>query len=388
MKFQKQPIRIKVLTIVSRMNVGGVSTLLAGLAENINQKDFNHTIITGHCENNEVDLLETEKLPCAVIYSKSLKRSIGFIDEIKSIIEMRKIITQLNPDIVHTHTSKAGIIGRLAVLSISKKPILIHTYHGHLLYGYFSKRITFFIILIERIFAKFTDVLVGDSSQVKQDLLKNKIGTPGKWQVIAPGIRILPYLPINESRISLGLLSNSKIIVWAGRFTDIKDPFLAVQVFANLSRQAKNMKFIMVGGGELRLESIALANKLHVEIMFPGWTNKIENYVSAADLLLLTSKNEGFGMVLAEAGWYKIPSLSTNVGGVTEFIENEVTGFLVDRDPIKISDKILELFDQPEHLKRVGENASQLVKAKFTSKVFTSQHEFMYKQIMKKEFTR
>jgi glycosyltransferase involved in cell wall biosynthesis len=374
---------VKIVTVVSRMNVGGVASLLIGYMENLDKNKFEHVLITGNCEDNETDLLKQTNFEGKVIYLRNLKRSVGVFKDLITFIEMRKILKSLSPDIVHTHTAKAGLIGRLSALSLRNKPLIIHTYHGHLLYGYFSALVSFLIVTIERVLAWGTNLLIADSMQVKIDLLNNGVGKEKNWQVVSPGIRKLPNIESDVARNELGISKDANLICWIGRFTNIKNPMLAAQSFSTLKNKTnKKFTMIMVGDGELftSVQEYISNNKLDIKLV--GWKTNVSNFLAASDILLLTSKNEGFGMVIAEAGWYRKPTISTKVGGVTEFITNGETGVLVDSNEDDISDAISLLFEDRSLMNKIGANAKKQTNNLFTSEIFTKKHEEIYLKIL------
>jgi glycosyltransferase involved in cell wall biosynthesis len=374
---------VKIVTVVSRMNVGGVASLLIGYMENLDKNKFEHVLITGNCEDNETDLLKQTNFEGKVIYLRNLKRSVGVFKDLITFIEMRKILKSLSPDIVHTHTAKAGLIGRLSALSLRNKPLIIHTYHGHLLYGYFSALISFLIVTIERVLAWGTNLLIADSMQVKIDLLNYGVGKEKNWQVVSPGIRKLPNIESNVARNELGISKDANLICWIGRFTNVKNPMLAAQSFSTLKNKTnKKFTMIMVGDGELftSVQEYISNNKLDIKLV--GWKTNVSNFLAASDILLLTSKNEGFGLVIAEAGWYGKPTISTKVGGVTEFISNGETGVLVDSNEDDISDAISLLFEDRSLMNKIGANAKKQTNNLFTSEIFTKKHEEIYLKIL------
>jgi glycosyltransferase involved in cell wall biosynthesis len=322
---------VKIVSVVSRMNVGGVATLLLGFVESLDQNVFEHTLITGVCEENEIDLVSKTDFKGSIIYLPRMKKSIGLVSDLITIYQIRKILRELNPDIVHTHTSKAGAIGRVSALTLFRKPYLVHSFHGHVLSGYFSKLKSGLILGIEKFLSKKTDVLVADSKHVKSDLLAKGIGGKSVWKVVPPGIRKQPIIDLDTVRDQLLIPHEIFLICWIGRFTKIKDPFLAVESFAKFEQKSsKKVCLLMVGDGELFEPVSNLVAQINSNIKLVGWKTDVSAYLAAADLLLLTSLNEGFGLVVAEAGWYGKPTLSTKSGGVNEFIIDGVTGFLVD----------------------------------------------------------
>jgi glycosyltransferase involved in cell wall biosynthesis len=374
---------IKVVTIVSRMNLGGVAVLLNDLHKTLNDKEFSHTLITGMCAENELDILDNQEEVKNIIKLQTMGRAPSLVADFKTFFKLRKILINLSPDIVHTHTSKAGVLGRLAALSIRKNITIVHTYHGHTLYGYFSKVIVKANIIIERILALKTDLFIADSVQVMIDLKKVRIGAKCDWIVIPPGIRPLKKISKKVARQKIGVDNKLFLICWIGRFADIKNPLLALKSFNNLPKNFKNRaELVMVGEGILLQDCKNYASRRKLNVIFPGWDLDISPYLAASDLLLVSSKNEGFGMVIAEAGFFKVPAISTNVGGVGEFIENKSNGILAKSSPEEISKKILFLSDNPEERNKLGLNANKTTLQKFTIDSFIQAHKAAYKNIL------
>jgi glycosyltransferase involved in cell wall biosynthesis len=370
---------VKIVSVVSRMNVGGVATLLLGFIESLDQNVFEHTLITGVCEENEIDLVSKTDFKVNIVYLPRMKRSIGLISDLIIIYQIRKILRELNPDIVHTHTSKAGFIGRVSALTLFKKPFLVHSFHGHVLSGYFSKLKSILFLGIEKLLSTKTDILVADSKHVKSDLLAKGIGNNSVWKVVPPGIRKQPIIDLDTVRDQLLIPSDVFLICWIGRFTKIKDPFLAVESFVKFEQKAsRKVCLLMVGDGELFEPVNTLVKQINSNIKLVGWKTDVSAYLAAADLLLLTSLNEGFGLVVAEAGWYGKPTLSTKSGGVNEFIIDGVTGFLVGSTPVQIATTMLKLHNDQKLLTEVGKKAKAQTMESYSSEIFAKKHQQIY----------
>ena len=374
---------IKVISIVTRMNLGGVAMLLAELHKSLPSAEFSQTLITGECADNETDILANTSSDPNIIRIKNLGRSVNFLSDFSTFRELRKILKKIQPDIVHTHTSKAGVIGRIAARSLGKNTKIVHTFHGHHLYGYFPKIIVQTIILLERRLGNITDLLVSDSNQVMIDLKKRKIGINNKWDVIAPGIRNMIRTSRSEARLNLGIDNNLFIICWIGRFTEIKNPMLALKSLMQISHSsAIPVKLIMVGDGELLATCKDFVYTNNLQVSFPGWKAEISNYLEASDNLLMTSVNEGFGLVIAEAGFFSVPAVSTDVGGVREFIDDGKNGFIVEPTEFHIASKIIELIGEPDLLIRAGEEARKTTSKNFTAEIFVEKHRVAYKHLI------
>ena len=364
---------MKVLHIITRMNTGGPAVFLDHLTKSMADLGTKSIIAYGYCESNETDYTATHQLKAELIKVKSLHRSLNPFDDIKSFFQIRKIIKSQQPDIVNTHTSKAGVLARLAAKSVNRKTSVAHTFHGHLIYGYFARYKSIIFTLVEKIMSRYTDVAVAVTAETKNSLFKLGIGKDLPWRVIQIGIPVKAITQTTHDDQTLKLL-------WIGRFTQIKDPGLAVAVIKNLfNANPDKFELLMVGEGEL-YNDIKKESK-NLPIKFTGWlTNPFER-VSAFDLLLITSKNEGLPLVMLEAANYAKPTLSKNVGGISEFIANNKTGYLVDGGADEIAQKIIELSNDKNSLIQTGINANKLLSEKFSVGMMAKNYKDLYSQL-------
>lgn len=370
---------IRVVSIISRMNVGGPAVLLSELIKNLPAKEFHHTLITGTCQSNEINYLDSHPLYSEVIYIDEIKRSVLPIADVKSFFKLMKTLKSLKPDIVHTHTSKAGVLGRLAARIATPQAKIIHTYHGHLLYGYFPRWKTSLIVLLEKLLGRFTDTFIGVTNQVKRDLLKAGIGPESKWTVIRPGVTAGAEVEELEARSALNISSDKFVIAWIGRFTDIKNPMLAIKAVEDFRTDSETL-LVMAGAGELWEHCKNYAGSKQLPIKFLGWVSNVNTLLSAADLLLISSKNEGMPVVIVEAALKHVPTLSTNVGGVNEFIQDGKCGVLCSTDSESMSRQISELVVDSERMKMLKKTSNQLALAEFSVERMVEKHVSLYVQ--------
>ena len=364
---------MKVLHIITRMNTGGPAVFLDHLTSAMNDLDTQSTIAYGYCESNEAEYTDTHKLNSDLLKIKSLHRSLNPFDDLKAFFALRRVIKEINPDLVNTHTSKAGVLGRIAAKSINRKIPVVHTYHGHLIYGYFAKYKTFVFTLIERFLALFTNASVSITKETQTSLQKLKIGKKLKWSVIHLGIPVSSnsFLPLNTG--------NKLKLLWVGRFTDIKDPAYAVKVTEELEKLSPGkFELNMVGGGELFEPIKKIAQNL--PITFFGWLDKPFENSGHFDLLLLTSKNEGMGLVMLEAANYRKPTVARNVGGIGEFVADGINGLLINGGPAEMANQINSL--KIEDLNKMGEASYQILIKNFTGKVMASNYLNLYKSLI------
>ena len=364
---------MKVLHIITRMNTGGPAVFLDHLTSAMNDLGTQSTIAYGYCESNEADYTENHKLRSELLKVKTLHRSLNPFDDLRAFFTLRRVIKEINPDLVNTHTSKAGVLGRIAAKSINRKIPVVHTYHGHLIYGYFAKYKTFVFTLIERFLALFTNAAVSITKETQTSLQKLKIGKKLKWSVIHLGIPVSSnsFLPLNTG--------NRLKLLWVGRFTDIKDPAYAVKVTEELEKLSPGeFELNMVGGGELLEPIRKIAQNLPVT--FFGWLDKPFENSGHFDLLLLTSKNEGMGLVMLEAANYRKPVVARNVGGIGEFITDGVNGLLIAGGPAEMANQINSL--KVEDLNKMGESSYQVLVKDFNDKVMASHYFNLYKSLI------
>ena len=364
---------MKVLHIITRMNTGGPAVFLYHLTNAISKLDCESVIAYGYCENNESDYTDNHKLNAQLIKIKSLHRSLNPVDDLRAFFQIRKVIKNVGPDLINTHTSKGGVLGRLAAKSVSGKIPVVHTFHGHLIYGYFARYKIYIFTLVERFLALFTDAAASITQETQDSLQGLGIGKKLKWQVIRLGI------PVNHTTFLAPKNNNKTNLLWVGRFTEIKDPSYAISVIQELEKLSPGkFDLTMVGGGELLEESTLKSKPL--PITFTGWLDKPFESVGYFDLLLLTSKNEGMGLVMLEAANYSKATVARAVGGVSEFVTDNKNGFLVngnaDQMAIKINSLSKELIDQ------AGKSCKLVLENEFTDKVMANNYLNLYKSLL------
>jgi len=267
----------------------------------------------------------------------SLGREISPLDDLRTYGELRKIIRDFHPDIVHTHTAKAGTLGRIAgiglknVAGFSKRTRFIHTFHGHVFSGYFGPRKTFLFVLIERILARLTDRIVVISPLQFEDICrKYKIAAPEKVRVIPLGFDLAPFHDCSsfrkEARSQFARCENEETFVVGivGRLTAIKNHrmFLDAAGFLKSRNKDVSVRFLVVGDGELRGELDGYARKLGISesVDFAGWHKDMPRIYAAMDAVALTSINEGTPVTLIESMAAGIPVVATAVGGVPDLL--------------------------------------------------------------------
>ena len=380
-----ESVTIKVLRIITRMNIGGPAVQVSGLMQGMDKGEFNQELVTGRCLDNEVDYLESKLPKLKVTRIETLSRRVNMFSDISTLMFLIKKIREFKPDIIHTHLAKAGVIGRVASLFSGHKSMRIHTYHGHLLTGYFTGFKLALLIFIEKSLAKVTNHLVAVGEKVKEDLIEVGIGSSTKFSVVNPGVQIQPLPDRQKVLTKLNLDQEIIYCAFIGRLTKIKRPDRMLEVARELKSRNTNIHFIVAGGGELLAECENIATKEKLPVTFLGWQEEIEEVLAVSDLVLLTSDNEGTPIALIQAGMAGIPSVSTNVGSITEVVVNNQTGLITDFSVVNIADALEKLVSNSQLREQYGQAASQFCLGKFHTEIMISNYSRLYKQLILKK---
>ena len=371
---------IKVMHIIARMNVGGpaveITELMRGLAPNV----ISQRLVTGHCGIDEADFLETQAPDISATRIEGLGRSIRPTDDARALATLVRMIRASRPDIVHTHTTKAGVLGRIAAKASGVGAKVIHTHHGHLLHGYFGPRKTRVLIELERRLSRITDRIITVGDKVRDDLLDAGIGTAKQYTVIRAGIELGPLPDKQNSRRELGIPDGPVIVSIIGRITQIKRPDRFADVVEITRQRGLNVHFLVVGGGELEshLDQRVRAQSLPVSIL--GWRSDLPRILAATDIVVLTSDSEGVPVSLIQAGLAGLPVVATNVGGVSEVVLHEQTGLVVSPNALQIADALELLIRSPSSRDSLGRLARLRIRAQFEPHMFLWQHGSVYRE--------
>jgi glycosyltransferase involved in cell wall biosynthesis len=363
---------MKVMQIITRVNRGGTAKWLEILSQGLAAKGHINLLVAGRVHENEVEDPLFEKLNG--IRVSNLGRSISLRQDIRAFVELRRIIKEQKPDLINTHTSKAGVLGRIAAMSIlSGKPSIVHTYHGHLLYGYFGKIKIKIIITIEKLLARFTSVLIVSGERVRNELLGVGVGENSKFILIKPGIPAPNFANKIETRKILGISSDAIVVGWLGRFTEIKHPERILEIAA----WTPNVIFLMGGDGEF-YKSISELAPPNVRLI--GWTTP-ETLWGASDIAILTSDNEAQPISLVEAAMAGLPTIALNVGSIESVIADGETGFLVKKLR-EMSDRIIELVNDESLRSELGKRAVIKMSQEFGEAQFIDSHIHSYEKAL------
>ena len=376
MKTVGEPIRVA--HIVTRMNTGGVAVLIAELFKGYDRQVFEFTLISGRCQSGEEDYLQAHDLNLNGIQVSTMNRSLNPLKDLVAFIRILKILNKLKPDIVHTHTSKAGLLGRIATKVVSPSSKVVHTFHGHLLQGYFSKLATTLIVLTEKSMARISDVLISMGNHVKNELLAVGIGEEHKYQVLFPGVADSSLSTINpEVSAFKSKYSDELICTFVGRLSTIKRCDRIIEL---AKVQGQSIHFVIIGDGDLRSELEAKSQNL--PISFLGWQSNSAQWLAISDIAILLSDNEAVPLAMIEAGIAGLPVIATNVGSMADVVINGVNGILTSTKIEEIAAAVVTLAEQPKLRKEMGAAGQDLARSRFSSQAMISAHQDVYSQLM------
>ena len=373
-----QPVRI--LRIIARMNVGGPAWQVSVLTRGLDRERFQSRLIAGDVSEGEADFIELRDPDLPVVKVPVLGRSVRFGDDLRAFIAIRHALREYRPMIVHTHTAKAGLLGRIAAATC-RIPVRVHTFHGHVLHGYFNRWVTRVIRVVEGLLARHTTALVAIGERVRDELIEAGIGRLGQYVVIPPGVALEALPDRLSARSVLGLPLNQPVILFAGRLTAIKRPDRLIEAMALVLEQQSDAVLAIAGEGDLLEETRRLAEPLGPSIRFLGWQKDMAGLYAAADCMVLTSDNEGMPVTLIEGAMAGIPSVTTGVGSAREVVLDGVTGLVVESDATAIAEGLLRLLDD-DLRNRMGAAARERAEAEFGTKRFIANHETLYEGLL------
>ena len=373
---------IRVMRIIARMNVGGPAVQVSGLMRGFDSLEFNHRLYTGFCAADEADYLDAVAIDVKATRIEGFGRGVSLGGDIKAFISLIAAIRSFKPHVIHTHTAKAGFLGRIASIVSLQPSIRVHTFHGHLLNGYFGAFKRSLVVLAERALAIFTHQLLAVGDKVRQDLIAAGIGNFKKFGLMPPGLEI-GLLPSNsEVRDYYGLSTTTLQCAFIGRVTQIKRPDRFLDVVSEIERRGVAIEFFMAGDGELLETCRERIAREDLPVKILGWQSNIEQVLSAADMVVLTSDNEGTPLSLIQAGMAGLPVVTTRVGSVPEVVLDGVTGIIASLDVQEIANALEKLANSSELRAQIGSAAQKFTLANFGVKRLVNDHEELYKKLL------
>ena len=361
---------MRVLHVIARLNVGGTARYITRLAEELPKHKVETFVATGYVQGSEQEDPSAKNLK--VIRIPSLGRQFNPIKDHFAFKQLLKVVKEVKPDILHTHTFKAGFIARMRTEEINKaagkRVKFVHTFHGHLFDDpEFSGIKSSIITSLERRFAKRTDAIITVGAQVGKELLERIIGKQKQFTNIPPGVEPL-RIPKAKPR--------KKITVgWIARVTGVKNPLRALEI----AKLFPDAQFLIAGGGDM-LEQVKAQAPRNTKIL--GWTDAAKLFADS-DIILSTSENEGMPIALIEAQLASKPVVATNVGGVAEVVINNKTGFVTRKITEDLAKALEKLINSKPLRTAQGKAATAHATKAFSVEKMIKAHVSLYKKLSK-----
>ena len=361
---------MRVLHVIARLNVGGTARYITQLAEELPKHKIETYVATGFVQGFEQEDPSAKNLK--VIRIPSLGRQINPIKDHIAFKQLLEVIKEVKPDILHTHTFKAGYIGRIKTNEINKaagkRVKFVHTFHGHLFDDpEFSGIKSLIITSFERRFAMRTDAIVTVGAQVARELLEREIGQLEQFTNIPPGVEPLKIAKAKpRKKITIG---------WIARVTGVKNPLRAVEI----AKLFPDAQFLIAGGGDM-LEQVKAEAPRNTKVL--GWTDAAKLF-AASDIILSTSENEGMPIALIEAQLASKPVVATNVGGVAEVVLNNKTGFVTKKNTEELANALQKLIASKVLRATQGKAGKAHATKAFSVEKMIRAHVALYKKLTK-----
>jgi glycosyltransferase involved in cell wall biosynthesis len=358
----------RVLRAITRLNIGGPARQAALMHRELPRHGFASHLLVGGEDPREGHI---DAGPTGVTEVADLHRRIDPLADVRAYGAIDRFIRAWRPDVLHTHMAKAGALART---SASRRGVgaIVHTFHGHVLEGYFPKPVARTFVLAERRLARRTDALVAVAPEIRDELLFLGVGRRSQWHVIPVGVELDSLLDSrvdrSDARRTLGLSAEGRAVGIVGRLVPIKDHRVFLDAAARLALTHPDVSFVVAGDGELRETLEAQARPLGDRVRFLGWALDLPTLYAAFDVVVLTSKNEGTPFSLIEAGASGRPSVATDVGGVREVVLDGETGVLVPPgDAEAVAAATAGLLDDADRATAYGEAARAHVRQRYAA---------------------
>jgi glycosyltransferase involved in cell wall biosynthesis len=384
----------KVVRIIGRMNGGGPSRQVAFLHRSLRRR-YKTTLVIGSVEAGEQDMRYLLPDSDGLVEISSMSRSVRLWSDVLSFFRIVRVLLRERPDIVHTHTAKAGVLGRVAALLLGI-PVRVHTYHGTVFHGYFGPTATRMIIAAERLLNRVTTRVIALSESQAEDLAEvYKVARREQISIVRNGFELERLRDVASCRPAvrkaLGFTEREFLVLWAGRMVPIKNIELLLEVAARAVKLSR-IQFLIAGDGPLKTKietaAVALPN-----LKIVAWQQDMKPLLAAADTVLLTSKNEGTPALLIEAMAAEKPFVSTAVGGVVDLasspVQNVATGcamadncFLTSSDPGVIVSCVEQLASSPDLAARMGAAGRKFALANYRRERLAEEISELYQSLL------
>lgn len=383
------------MRVIARLNVGGPALHVAYLTAGLAERGYATTLVAGTIgrgEESMASVAQTREVRIETL--ADLHREISPLRDIRATFRLARLLRRDRPQILHTHTAKAGAVGRIAALLAgdARPPIIVHTFHGHVLRGYFGPLTAFAFRTLERWLARVSTVLVAVSPEVRDDLVRLGVAPASKFAVVRLGIELGERVgeaddveTRNETRRVMGIPADAFVVGWVGRMTAVKRTDDVLMTFRKLLDGGVDAYLCLVGDGPDRdaLEIAARDLGIIRRCLFLGYQEDVGRFYSAIDALLLPSANEGTPVSVIESLAAARPAVATEVGGVPDVVRDGVDGFLADvGDTDALAARLAELASDDERRERMGAEGRARVVGRYAVERLVDDVDLLYRALL------
>ena len=376
---------VKVAHLITRLDFGGAQANTLYTVARLDRARFDALIVAG-----PGGILDSRGEPGRLLHASLLRREISPVGDLAALLQLRAVLAGLNPVIVHTHSSKAGILGRLAA-ALAKSPVVVHTFHGFGFHPLQNPLKRGFFVLLEKVCARFSDALIFVSRANMETARAAGIGDPAKYRLIRSGVKLAGYpAKIDRAavRARLGLAPDDVVTLSIGNAKPQKNPGHFLEAAARIAARRPGARFVFVGGGEelpaLRAE--AAARGLEKTCLFPGWREDTPELLAASDIFALTSLWEGLPRSLVEALKTGLPAVCYRTDGVADLLKDGVNGFCVPQGDLDAFCSSLESLVADTALRaRLAAGAAAADLAEFDIDFMVRQQEELYTELLRQK---
>jgi glycosyltransferase involved in cell wall biosynthesis len=378
--------RVRVLRAITRLNIGGPALHAAILTTRLDPRRFQSRLVVGATGRSEGSMLDTGRLgDLRATVVPSLQREISPLRDVRALGAISALIRHDAPHIVHTHLTKAGLVGRIAARA-ARTRVIVHTYHGSVFHGYFGAGTSRFYLLVEKFLARLSTRLIAITAGQREELVSLGVAPRGKIVVIPLGLDLDQFrsLPApGEARIRLGLDGDTQVVLIVARLVPIKDVATFLRAF-RLIGQTSAAHCVVVGDGEERaaLELLARDLSLSDRCHFLGWQREMATLYAAADVVALSSLNEGSPVTLIEAMASGRPVVATRVGGVPDVVDETVGTLVPPRDAKALAGALTRLLADPDLSRRLGASGAERAFERFAAERLVADITRLYLELL------
>jgi glycosyltransferase involved in cell wall biosynthesis len=383
---------IRVLRVIARLNMGGPALHVTYLARGLQARGYETTLVAGDVARGEESMsFVARRAGVDVVRLPGLSRELSPLRDAIAALRVARLIRRVRPDIVHTHTAKAGAVGRVAALLAGRgrRPVVVHTFHGHVLRGYFGSAGTLLFRAIETALARWTDRLVAVSPEVRDELVALHVAPRRKFSVVRLGIELEPRVRFDgdpaEVRRRHGIGAETFVVGWFGRMTAVKRTDDLLATLAALRERGVDALLLLVGDGDdrERLEQGAHDLALARSCLFVGYQEDVAPWYAICDAVVLTSASEGTPVTIIEALAAGRPVVATDVGGVPDVVDEGETGFLVaPHDTAALAERLETLARDPSRRAAMGAAGRQRVLERYAVDRLVGDVDELYRELL------